>query len=102
MQADSSTVRFDGRILFLSQSADVMQRQIGGETITQAQAGVLRDDVSTDEITPLPILTHYDAALGRYPYTGFRAGDSLPIAADAVRQGGFQVVVAGKRYGKGS
>lgn len=102
MQAHASSVRFDGRILFLSQSADVMQRQVGGAALTPGAAGALRDDVSTDEITPLPILTHYDAQLGRYPYTGFRAGDSLPIVADAVRQGGFQVTVAGKRYGKGS
>ena len=62
----------------------------------------LRDDVSTDEITPLPILSHYDDELGRYPYTGFKAGDELPIGADAIRAGGIEVVVAGKRYGKGS
>ena len=61
MQAHASTVRFDGRILFLSQSADVMQRQMGGAALTPGAAGALRDDVSTDEITPLPILTHYDA-----------------------------------------
>lgn len=102
MQADASTVRFDGRILFLSQSADLVRRQLGGEALALAQAGALRDDVSTDEITPLPILTHFDAQLGRYPYTGFRVDDSVPIAADAVRQGGFEVTVAGKRYGKGS
>jgi 3-isopropylmalate/(R)-2-methylmalate dehydratase large subunit len=45
---------------------------------------------------------HFDAQLGRYPYTGFSAGGTRPIGRDAVRDGGFEVVVAGKRYGKGS
>ena len=62
----------------------------------------MRDDVSTDEITPVPILTHFDDALGRFPYTGFRTGGVRPFAAGAVREGGFSVTVAGNRYGKGS
>ena len=80
----------------------MVRRSLSGELIPLAQAEPLRDDVSTDEITPLPILTHYDEQLGRYPYTGFRAGDSTPIGTDAVRTHGIEVVVAGKRYGKGS
>ena len=54
------------------------------------EARPLRDDVSTDEITPVPILTHYDDKLGRYPYTGFKAGGERPIGTDAVRAGGFE------------
>lgn len=80
----------------------MVRRSLSGELVPLAQAEPLRDDVSTDEITPLPILTHYDEQLGRYPYTGFRAGDSTPIGIDAVRAHGIEVVVAGKRYGKGS
>ena len=91
-----------GRILFLSTSAEVMARQLRGESLELDAATPLRDDVSTDEITPVPILTHYDDKLGRYPYTGLRAGESKPLGADAARQGGFSVTVAGKRYGKGS
>ncbi|MES2972457.1 MAG: aconitase family protein [Pseudomonadota bacterium] len=64
--------------------------------------GRLRDDISTDEISPVPILTHYDDKLGRYPYTGFRSGGAMPIGPGAVREGGYTVTVAGKRYGKGS
>jgi 3-isopropylmalate/(R)-2-methylmalate dehydratase large subunit len=92
----------NGRILFLSTSAEVMARQVRGESLELAAATPLRDDVSTDEITPVPILTHYDDKLGRYPYTGFRAGESKPLGVDAARLGGFAVTVAGKRYGKGS
>ena len=41
--------------------------------------GALRDDVSTDEITPVHILSHYDQRLARFPYTGFRSGNETPI-----------------------
>lgn len=77
-------------------------RSLRGERVPLAEARPLRDDISTDEITPLPILTHYDDKLGRYPYTGFRAGDATPIGIDAIRSHGVEVVVAGTRYGKGS
>ncbi|MBY4897180.1 aconitase family protein [Cupriavidus sp. AU9028] len=91
-----------GRVLFLTQSAQQLERQMRGEALTLEDAGPLRDDVSTDEITPVPILTHYDDKLGRYPYTGLKVENTLPIGADAVRQGGFVATVAGNRYGKGS
>lgn len=91
-----------GRILFLADSPDVMAHQLQGQPLTLQEAGALRDDVSTDEITPVPILTHYDDALGRYPYTGFKAGDSMPVVPGAIREGHFTVTVAGNRYGKGS
>lgn len=97
-----STLTFAPRVLFLSQSPAQVARALSGETVSLAQAVPLRDDVSTDEITPLPILTHYDDKLGRYPYTGFRAGGETPIGTDAIRSAGIEVVVAGKRYGKGS
>lgn len=99
---DDAALHFNARILFLSQSPAAVAAVLRGEPMTRAQAGPLRDDVSTDEITPLPILTHYDEKLGRFPYTGFKAGDSLPIGAGAVSAAGIEVVVAGKRYGKGS
>lgn len=100
--ASASTLSFAPAILFLSCSATVVERSLRGERIALDAALPLRDDVSTDEITPLPILTHYDDKLGRYPYTGFRAGDRTPIGTDAIRMHGVEVVVAGKRYGKGS
>ena len=98
----SSPTLAPGRILFLSADADAMRRQLAGETLDLPSAGPLRDDVSTDEITPVAILSHYDERLARFPYTGFSAGGSTPIAAGAVQAGGFQVTVAGRRYGKGS
>ena len=95
-------IRFDGRILFLSVDPDVVGRQICGEDIDLAGAGRLRDDISTDEITPLPSLVHYDDEIGRHAHTGFRAGETHPIPLDGLRDGGFGILVAGRRYGKGS
>ena len=99
---NEGALRFHSRILFLSQAPEHVDAVLRGEAMTLARALPLRDDVSTDEITPLPILTHYDEKLGRYPYTGFKAGERLPIGAGAVAAAGIEVVVAGKRYGKGS
>ena len=54
------------RVLYLSQSPALIRRQLAGETLTREQAGTLRDDVSTDEITPVHILSHYDDTLGDF------------------------------------
>jgi 3-isopropylmalate/(R)-2-methylmalate dehydratase large subunit len=97
-----TTLELPGRILYLCEDPRLVEAQLAGRTLRRHEAGSLRDDVSTDEITPVPILTHYDDALGRFPYTGFKAGEARPIGAEGVRKGGFSVTVAGKRYGKGS
>lgn len=97
-----SNFNVSGRLLFLSTRPEIMQRQVAGETVTSIEAGELRDDVSTDEITPLPIMTHYDDKLGRYTYTGFKSGEIFPFKVDTVREGKFAVTIAGSRYGKGS
>ena len=96
------TISFPGRILFLSRSPEVMRRQLEGASLTLAEAGSLADDVSTDEITPVHLLSHYDSKLGRYPYTGLLAGAERPVQASSVLEGNFSVTVGGNRYGKGS
>jgi 3-isopropylmalate/(R)-2-methylmalate dehydratase large subunit len=96
------TLALPGRVLYLAANEATIRAQLAGRRLSRAQAGALRDDVSTDEITPVPILTHYDDKLGRYPYTGLSVGGARPIGVDAIRAGGFSVTVAGKRYGKGS
>lgn len=93
---------FDGRILFLSSDPVVVEAQMLGADLTLAEAGVLRDEISTDEITPLPALVNFDERLGQHPYTGFKADDRLPIGVGVVKAGGFVVTISGNRYGKGS
>ena len=66
------------RVLFLSTDAQALRAQLAGRQLTLDQAGALRDDVSTDEITPVPIMSHYDDRLARFPYTGFKAGGETP------------------------
>ena len=90
------------RLLFLSQDPACIAAQLQGTPISASSAAPLRDDISTDEITPVPILTHFDDKLGRYPYTGLRVANVQPIGVDAIQRAGIDVVVAGKRYGKGS
>ncbi|MFJ1299225.1 aconitase family protein [Pseudomonadota bacterium AL_CKDN230030165-1A_HGKHYDSX7] len=90
------------RLLFLSDDADRVRAQLAGARLSPARAAPLRDDVSTDEITPVPILTHFDDKLGRYPYTGFVAGGERPVGTGDLLASKVNVVVAGKRYGKGS
>jgi 3-isopropylmalate/(R)-2-methylmalate dehydratase large subunit len=97
-----TTVRFDGRRLFLTASAAPLIAQLNGTDFTLATCGALRDHVSTDEITPTTVMTVYDERMGDYPYVGLRASDTCPIGRGAIKAAGFEVVVAGKRYGKGS
>ena len=95
-------ISFDGRILFLSQDPDIVTRQLDGADLDIKEAQPLREDISTDEITPIPVLVHYDRELGRYAHVGFETGGQQPIGTDSFLNGGFSVIVGGKRYGKGS
>ena len=94
-------LRIQGRVLLLADDADLIRRQIAGEDLPLAGV-VLRDDISTDEITPAYICFHYDEKLGDFPYLGLRAGGEFPIKQGDVRKGGFVASVSGKRRGKGS
>lgn len=102
LASDKASLTFDGRILFLGSSAEVIRRQLAGEALALNDALPLRDDISTDEITPIPTLLNFDATLGSYAHTGLKVSGEFPVAQDALRDGGFQVLVGGKRYGKGS
>lgn len=95
-------VSFPGRILFLSADPGRVTAQLAGADLGHAEAGALRDDVSTDEITPLPSLVYYDQRLAAHAYTGVKSGEDLPFGVGTAVAGGFTVTVAGRRYGKGS
>jgi 3-isopropylmalate/(R)-2-methylmalate dehydratase large subunit len=95
-------VRLTGRVLFLADDADLIRRQLAGEDLPWPSAVPLRDDISTDEITPAYICYYYDETLGGFPYLGLRAGKEFPITRGSVRAGGFVCSVAGRRRGKGS
>lgn len=96
------TVRLSGRILFLTEDPELIRRQLAGEDLQWNPAIKLRDDISTDEITPAHICFYFDETLGEFPYTGLKAGDQFPIGRGDVKRGGFVASVSGKRRGKGS
>ncbi len=102
-----STVRLEGRILFLTEDPELIKRQLGGEdlawdTKNPQNNPKLRDDISTDEITPAHICFFFDETLGEFPYTGLKCGNEVPIQRGDVKRGGFVAAVSGKRRGKGS
>jgi len=59
-----------GRILFLAEDAGLVRRQLEGQDIDWQPATKLRDNISTDEITPAYICYYYDETLGDFPYLG--------------------------------
>ena len=100
-------VRLQGRILFLTEDPELIKKQLAGwdlpwDTAQPANNPKLRDDISTDEITPAHYCFYFDRTLGEIPYAGLRCGDVLPIGRSAVKNGGFVCSVSGKRRGKGS
>ena len=100
-------VRLQGRILFLTEDPELITRQLAGKDLTwdtknPANNPKLRDDISTDEITPAHYCFYFDETLGEIPYLGLKCGNTLPIARGDVKRGGFVCAVSGKRRGKGS
>lgn len=97
-----SFVRLEGRILFLTEDPELLRRQLGGADLAWTPALRLRDDISTDEITPAWACYHVDQRLGDFTYVGLACKGETPVREGAVRCGGFRVSVSGKRRGKGS
>ncbi len=95
-------MRFDGRVLFLVDDAEWMRRQLDGEDLSWPVGVPLRDNISTDEITPAYICYYFDDTLGEFPYLGLKCGEEFPVARGSVKAGGFVCAVSGKRRGKGS
>jgi 3-isopropylmalate/(R)-2-methylmalate dehydratase large subunit len=101
------TVKLQGRILFLTEDPELIKKQLAGwdmpwDTKNPANNPKLRDDISTDEITPAHICFYFDETLGEFPYVGLKCGNELPIKRGDVKRGGFVACVSGKRRGKGS
>src|SRR5467141_4025471 len=107
LQEDTSpmrdtTVRLQGRILYLAEDPGFVRAQLAGEDPAWTSATKLRDDISTDEITPAYICYYYDETLGEFPYLGLKCRDEFPVGRGSVKRGGFVASVSGKRRGKGS
>jgi 3-isopropylmalate/(R)-2-methylmalate dehydratase large subunit len=106
-----TTLRFDGRVLFLANDRELVESQLyDGADLdnTPELQAQLRDQISTDEITPAYICYFHDETLGEFPYLGLMTDDAstnekaFPVKRGSVKAGGFVCSAAGKRRGKGS
>ena len=95
-------VRLKGRVLLLTEDPALVRRQLAGEDIALTPAIKLRDNISTDEITPAYICYYYDETLGDFPYLGLKCGEEFPVTRGSVKAGGFVASASGQRRGKGS
>lgn len=95
-------VKFSGRVLFLTEDPELLKQQLSGKDLAWNSDIKLRDNISTDEITPAYICYYFDDTLGEFPYLGLKAGEEFPIVRGSVKKGNFVASVSGKRRGKGS
>jgi 3-isopropylmalate/(R)-2-methylmalate dehydratase large subunit len=94
------------RVLYLTKDPDLIRRQLAGTlTLTMAELSpdALLDDINTDAMTPAWVCFDHDpATIATNAYAGLIvAGDRL-IPPNALRDGNFEVIVAGAQKGVGS
>jgi 3-isopropylmalate/(R)-2-methylmalate dehydratase large subunit len=94
-----TTLRIEGRVLYLTEDASLITAQLDGEALPYDPERALVSNISTDEITPGWVCYYYDETLARYCLVGLRGG---VIARDAIKNGGFGVIVSGASKGCGS
>ena len=106
-----ATLDVRGRVLYLADDTALVRAQLYNGLdleLSDELRARLRDQISTDEITPAYICFFYDETLGEFPYLGLRTtnaesgAEEYPVGRASVRDGGFVCSVAGMRRGKGS
>ena len=95
----AASVRISGRILYLTEDPELLRRQLAGEDLSFDPSRKLLDNVSPDEITPGWVCYYYAQTLADDAYVGLRGGG---VAKDAIKRGGFAVIVSGRSKGSGS
>jgi 3-isopropylmalate/(R)-2-methylmalate dehydratase large subunit len=92
-------MRLTGRVLYLTESSDELQRQLDGEDF-DGRAVAKHFAVNTDAMISGQACTlgYTPEILGPHFLKNFQE----TVAEDAVRSGGFQVAVGGDAYGSGS
>src|SRR2546427_8924416 len=93
------TVKIRGRILYLTEDKALLEEQLGGKDFSYREDQPLLGSISTDEITPGWVCYYYDETLARYSLVGLRGNK---VKADALKNGGFGVIVSGTSKGCGS
>ncbi len=93
------TVRVNGKILYLTEDPKLLAEQLAGTSLAYDPDRPLVSNISTDELTPGWVCYYYDETLARYCLVGLRGG---VVKQDAVKNGGFGVIVSGISKGCGS
>jgi 3-isopropylmalate/(R)-2-methylmalate dehydratase large subunit len=94
------SVKVTGRVLWLTkETSDLASQLAGSELASTPEPDALTDNISTDEITPGWVCYYYDATLARYCMVGLRGS---AVERDAIKGGGFGVIVSGRSKGCGS
>jgi 3-isopropylmalate/(R)-2-methylmalate dehydratase large subunit len=102
MSRVARTVSFPGRVLFLTEDPAQLEAQLARPQPSDLSFDPdrpLLGNISTDEITPGWVCYYFDETLGRYCLVGLRGGRVKP---DAIKNGGFSVIVSGISKGCGS
>ncbi len=99
MAAPARTVQIKGRILYVTEDETLLASQLEGTDLAWDPSQPLVSNISTDELTPGWVCYYYDETLARYCLVGLRGGK---VARDAIRGGGFGVIVSGLSKGCGS
>jgi len=94
------------RVLFLTKDPELIRRQLAGVldlTLDDIAPEQLLDDINTDAMTPAWTCFDYrPEEIARNAYAGLIVAGERVFAQDALRQGGFEVIVSGQRKGTGS
>src|SRR5690348_15114961 len=95
-----TSVKVTGKILYLTEDAGLLKQQLQGGAIDfDPDKHALINNISTDELTPGWVCYYYDETLARYCLVGLRGG---VVQRDAIKDGGFGVIVSGRSKGCGS
>jgi 3-isopropylmalate/(R)-2-methylmalate dehydratase large subunit len=101
-----TSVKAQGRVLYLTVDAELLKKQLAGTDLTKEEIAKVRsgetaliDNISTDELTPGWVCYYYDETLARYCLVGLRGN---VVEKDAIKNGGFSVIVSGRSKGCGS
>ena len=95
-----TSIQVEGKILYLTEDPDLLRRQLAGEDVEiDVGATELVHNISTDELTPGWVCYYYDETLARYCLVGLRG---VANERDAIKKGGFGVIVSVRSKGCGS
>jgi 3-isopropylmalate/(R)-2-methylmalate dehydratase large subunit len=94
------------RVLYLTKDPELIRRQLAGEldlTMDKLRVDDLLDDINTDAMTPAWVcFSHRPEDIARDAYAGLIVDGQRIFPRDALRDGGFEVIVSGFRKGVGS